>query len=156
MDVKPEIDAIQLDRFLPYQISLLADITAKRTAAIAKRHEGLNLSHWRVLAAIAEKPGRTANEVVAVTPMDKGIVSRAVNNLIDMKLVSRKASQEDGRIGHLFLTRKGMRQYSSMAAEVREVDEEFRSALSSEECKHLSRILKTLITNARTRTGVTP
>ena len=148
MHVKPENDAIRLQSFLPYQITLLADRIARQTAAVARRHDGLNLSHWRVLAAVAEKPGRTANDVVAVTPMDKGIVSRAVKSLIDMNLISRKSSKDDGRIGHLFLTAKGARRYHSMADEVRKVDETLKTALSEKECDALRNILTRLIVNS--------
>lgn len=152
MNVKPAIDVIQLEAFLPYQISLLADRIARQTAAIAKAHDGLNLSHWRVLAAVAEAPGRTANEVVAVTPMDKGIVSRAVKSLIDMNLLSRKASREDGRVGHLHLTAKGMRRYAAIAADVRGVEKRLRATLTDDEWSALGGMLTTL--NEQARTGV--
>ena len=144
MNVKPAIDVIRLETFLPYQISLLADLIARQTAAIAKVHDGLNLSHWRVLAAVAEAPGRTANDVVAVTPMDKGIVSRAVKSLIDMNLLSRKASRDDGRIGHLHLTAKGMRRYAAIAADVRGVERRLRAALSDDEWSALGGMLTAL------------
>ncbi len=149
MNVKPEIDVIRLETFPPYQISLLADRIARRTAAIARDHDGLNLSHWRVLAAVGEAPGRTANDVVAVTPMDKGIVSRAVKSLIDMKLLSRKASQEDGRVGHLYLTAKGMRRYAAMAGEVRGVEKRLRACLTDEDWSVLSDLLRRLNDHVR-------
>ena len=145
MDVKRNSAPIALKSFLPYQVSLLANRIARRTAEIAKRHSGLNLSHWRVLAAIAETPGRTANDVVAVTPMDKGIVSRAVKSLIDMNLISRKASKEDGRLGHLFLTARGARAYHAIAADVRDLDARLRAGLSATELKGLSSAVEKLL-----------
>ena len=144
MDVKSDVDAIRLDSFLPYQIALLADQVARRTAEAAKRHDGLNQSHWRVLAAVAEAPGRTANDVVAVTPMDKGIVSRAVKSLIDMDLVSRKASREDGRLAHLFLTAKGARLYQKIAREIRDVETAMTAALAPDERQALLTSLRKL------------
>ncbi|MEM9493633.1 MAG: MarR family winged helix-turn-helix transcriptional regulator [Myxococcota bacterium] len=135
---------ISLGSFLPYQVTLLANQIARYTTSVAKRHGGLNLSHWRVLAAIADRPGRSANQVVAVTPMDKGIVSRAVRSLIDQRLVARKASQEDGRVGHLHLTAKGRRRYDAIAAEVRAFDQQLRSNLSSTEQEQLLRLLTRL------------
>ena len=143
MNVKPSNDAIRLDSFLPYQISLVADLVARQTGAAAKRH-GLNQSHWRVLAALADRPGRTANEVVEITPMDKGIVSRAVKSLIDMNLISRKASKEDGRVGHLFLTAKGARAYQNIADDVRGVDAKMTNALAGDEALTVIGALKKL------------
>jgi hypothetical protein len=90
------LEAIRLNDYWPYQVTVLADRIARLTSAIVKREAGLNLSQWRVLAAIAEAPGRTAVEVVNVTPMDKGIVSRATKALLEAGLVVRRASQADG------------------------------------------------------------
>ncbi|MDF1770134.1 MarR family transcriptional regulator [Maricaulis sp.] len=107
-------EPIRLTEYWPYQITVLADRIARLTAAIVKREAGLNLSQWRVLAAIAEAPGRTAAEVVTVTPMDKGIVSRATKALLEAGLVVRRASQADGRVSHLYLTGKGMGVYAHL------------------------------------------
>ena len=82
-------------QLLAYQVTVLADQIARRTSSVVKRYE-LNLSQWRVLAAVADKPGRTSAEVVTITPMDKGIVSRATKALLTMGLLTRVASQSDG------------------------------------------------------------
>ncbi len=108
---------LKLDQFWPYQVTVLSDRIARRTSAIVKKH-GLNLSQWRVLAAIAEKPGRTAVDVVAMTPMDKGIVSRATRAMLDKGLVERVASQSDGRISHLHLTVDGNQLYQMLIPQV--------------------------------------
>ena len=100
------IPGFSLADFWPYQVTVLADKIARRTTKIVKEH-GLNLSQWRVLAAIADVPGRTSAEVVGITPMDKGIVSRATKALLDMGLIRRLASQSDGRVSHLHLTTAG-------------------------------------------------
>ncbi len=125
--------AIQLHSFLPYQITVLADLIARRTAEIADRNGGLNLSQWRVMAAIAESPGRTAQDVVSVTPMDKAIVSRAVAALLDTGLLTRRASRTDGRLGHLFLTEDGQSRYSAIAVEVRRIERDFLKILTKDQ-----------------------
>ena len=101
---------LKLDQYWPYLVTVLADRIARRTSALVKT-EGLNLSQWRVLAAIAEVPGRTSVEVVTVTPMDKGIVSRATKALLEMGYIRREASQSDGRLSHLHLTDPGTQLY---------------------------------------------
>jgi|GEM_PF-922889 len=114
-------DVIRLNEYWPYQVTVLADRVARLTSAIVKREAGLNLSQWRVLAAIAEAPGRTAVEVVTVTPMDKGIVSRATKALLEAGLVVRRASQADGRVSHLYLTGKGKGVYARLRQSVEAV-----------------------------------
>ena len=76
--------------------------------------------------------------------MDKGIVSRAVKSLIDMRFVSRKASKDDGRRGHLFLTAKGARAYQAIATEVREVEAAMIETLSTDEIRTLGDALEKL------------
>jgi len=124
--------ALRLDTYWPYQIVVLADIISRRTAAIVKELAELNLSQWRVLAAIAEKPGRTAVEVVQMTPMDKGIVSRATKALLEAGFVRREASQADGRVSHLHLTTSGQELYSRVLPAVEEISAEARKLLGSE------------------------
>lgn len=102
---------LALDESWIYKVSVLADRVARRVGAVVQQASGLNLSQWRVLAAVADKPGRTSAEVVRITPMDKAIVSRAVRVLIDEGLLRREASQNDGRRSYLRLTDNGWTVY---------------------------------------------
>lgn len=135
---------LKLDQYWPYLVTVLADRIARRTAALVKP-EGLNLSQWRVLAAIAEVPGRTSVEVVTVTPMDKGIVSRATKALLEMGLVRRQASQVDGRISHLHLTPSGHEMYHRLMPQVSEVIQLASTSLSEENQNQLSTDLNRIL-----------
>lgn len=133
MTVNSDLTPIALDRFAPYQISVLAEGLARRMSVIVREAGGLSLTQWRVLAAVAEQPGRSANEIVAVTPMDKAIVSRAVKRLLDMALIVRRASRSDGRLSHIHLTAKGRRIYERLADQARGLERDLFSALSADE-----------------------
>ena len=135
---------LKLDQYWPYLVTVLADRIARRTAALVKP-EGLNLSQWRVLAAIAEVPGRTSVEVVTVTPMDKGIVSRATKALLELGLVRRQASQVDGRISHLHLTPSGHEMYHRLMPQVSEVIQLASTSLSEENQNQLSTDLNRIL-----------
>ena len=133
-----------LERYWPYQITVLADRIARRTTRIVKSH-GINLSQWRVLAAVAEQPGRTAVAVVRVTPMDKGIVSRATRGLLEQGLLRREASQTDGRLSHLFLTPAGAKLYEAIAPQVEAVTVGVADVLDAAEQEHLAATLRALV-----------
>ena len=111
---------IQLSKFWPYQAVVLADQISRHTAGIAKAQAGLNLSQWRVLAAIAEQSGRSAAQVTALTPMDKTIVSRAVASLIKGGFIKRTPSEDDKRIGALEMTKLGAERYDLISAKLAE------------------------------------
>ncbi|MBC6403753.1 MAG: winged helix-turn-helix transcriptional regulator [Hyphomonadaceae bacterium] len=106
---------IRLDDFWPYQVTVLADMITRHTTELVKTHSDLNLSKWRVLAAIADRPARSAAEVVAMTPMDKGIVSRATASLVQDGLVKKRADPKDRRRSRLYLTVKGKHQYEKVS-----------------------------------------
>ena len=105
---------MELENYWPYQVIVLADLVSRHTHSVLKTHGSLNVSQWRVLAAIGEKEGRSAAEVVAITPMDKGIVSRATASLVEDGLVLKKGDPEDRRRSELYLTNKGRQQYQTI------------------------------------------
>lgn len=121
---------LELETYWPYQLTVLADRISRHSAAVVRQHAGLNLSQWRVMAAVAERPGRTAAEVVAITPMDKGIVSRATKALLTAGLMVREASQGDGRISHLHLTEQGEQVYRALVPHIEAVSHQAHAALS--------------------------
>ena len=106
---------IELDTFWPYHVIVLADQISRHTASVAKVEAGLNLSQWRVLAAVADRPGRTAAQVAMMTPMDKTIVSRAVSSLIEMGVIKKSAYKDDKRRSSLHVTPKGNQIYLKIA-----------------------------------------
>lgn len=108
-----------LDEAWIYKVTVLADRVARRIAETVQGVSALNLSQWRVLAAVADTPGRTASQLVAVTPMDKGIVSRAVAALVADGLLARQASTSDARSAHLHLTPAGAAVYDAIIAALR-------------------------------------
>lgn len=109
---------MKLDSYWPYQAVVLADLVSKHTTSVLKRHGDLNLSQWRVLAAVAEAEGRTSAEVVAVTPMDKGIVSRATANLVDIDILKKQNDKDDKRRSRLYTTARGRKTYQAIRADL--------------------------------------
>lgn len=135
---------LQLASYWPYQVAVVADRVARRITRIVKAH-GLNLSQWRVLAAVADVPGRSSTEVVALTPMDKGVVSRAGRALVDQGLLRREASASDARWRHLYLTPAGEAVYADILPEVRSAVGSLDEGLSDAERAQLAALLATLV-----------
>ncbi len=114
MTKKPDAH-IELDDFWPYQVVVLADQISRHTLSVVREQSGLNLSQWRVLAAVAGKPGRSAAEVTSVTPMDKTIVSRAVASLIEIGLIQKSPTSRDKRRQSLATTEAGLEIYTKIS-----------------------------------------
>lgn len=112
------MQSLPLDKSLAYKITVIADLIARRVSNIAATVGGINLSQWRVLAAIGDQDGRTASQVVHMTPMDKGIVSRAVASLVTQGYLVRQASDQDGRVSHLYMTDGGRETFEKIVMEL--------------------------------------
>ena len=132
---------IDLDKFWPYHVIVLANQISRHTHRVAKAEAGLNLSQWRVLAAVADKPGRTAAQVAMMTPMDKTIVSRAVNSLIKLGVIKKSATPDDKRRFSLSVTTKGNEIYVKISKQ-----------LSKQLIRHFLKVVsnKTSLLNLRT------
>jgi DNA-binding MarR family transcriptional regulator len=107
----PQNSKTKLQDLWTYQTVALADKISRLSLVAARSEAGLNLSQWRVLAALADQPKRTAAEVVSITPMDKGIVSRSVDALIKVGLIKKTPDKNDKRRATLSLTPSGRKTY---------------------------------------------
>jgi hypothetical protein len=61
----------ELDRFLPYRLSILSNRISQTIAGAYARRFGLGVTEWRVIAVLGRYPGLSANGVAARTAMDK-------------------------------------------------------------------------------------
>lgn len=139
------VDGLSLDESWAYKVAVVADLIARRVSSVVSAEAELNLSQWRVLAAIGDQDGRTASQVVDITPMDKGIVSRAVASLIAKGLLRRTASEKDGRVSHLFMTETGRVTYVRILAALDAADAHGDHLLPSDDREAFLRSLDKII-----------
>lgn len=93
-----------LEQFLPYRLSMLANTVSQGIAAHYRGEHGISVTEWRILAVLGRYPGLTAREVVDRTAMDKVAIHRAVKSLQAKRLLERKTDPEDRRRQNLHLT----------------------------------------------------
>jgi DNA-binding MarR family transcriptional regulator len=105
---------LKLTEFTPYRIVALGRRMSEELGQ-AYRNEGISIPEWRVIAAVAQAPSVAARDVVAMTPMDKMAVSRAVGSLEVKGLIERQPA-EDRRVAALQLTARGEFVYQRVAA----------------------------------------
>ena len=140
---------LELDRFLPYRLSVLANrVSAAIADAYSQRHD-LTIPEWRVMAVLAREPGLAAAEVAQRTAMDKVAVSRAVARLLRFRRVSRRAADADRRRSRLQLTAAGMAVYHDVSPAALGYEQELLKVLSSAESRTLDIALHKLLGRAR-------
>ncbi len=132
-----------------YQIWVLTNLTGKPFGARFGERFDLNLTDWRVLLTLADKPGITAQGLADYTGLDKMSVSRVVRKLEAQGRLVRENREADRRSFHLALTESGWAVYEEIAVAAIEREAQVYAGLTATELKTLHRLLGKLSERAR-------
>lgn len=137
---------LELERFLPYRLSILSNRISQAIAREYQGRFGLTMTEWRVMAVLArfDDHGVSAREVASCTEMDKVAVSRALASLVASKRVTRRMHEADKRRSVLRLSAAGWKVHDKVAPLARTHEREILAALSAQERRMLERILDKL------------
>jgi len=131
----------ELDRFLPYRLSILSNRISQTIANAYARRFGLGITEWRVIAVLGRYPGLSANGVAARTAMDKVAVSRTVARLLERGLLQRDTHDDDRRRSVLELSRDGYGIYDEVVPVALEYERRLLAPLDAEERRQLDRLM---------------
>ena len=135
---------LELERFLPYRLSILSNRVSQAIARDYQSRFDLSMTEWRVMAVLARFDGLSAREVAERTLMDKVAVSRALAKLVDTGWVTRATHDGDKRRSVLGLSEAGWAIHEVVAPMAREHERNLLSRLDDEERTWLVRILDKL------------
>ena len=135
---------LELERFLPYRLSILSNTISQAIADDSHRRHDLTVTEWRVMAGLARFDGLSAREVAERTAMDKVAVSRALARLVAAGRVARAIHDDDRRRSVLSLTTAGWKLHDAIAPMARAREREVLAKLDGEERRWLERILDKL------------
>jgi DNA-binding MarR family transcriptional regulator len=139
---------IQLESFLPYRLSVLANVTSSAIAAAYEKRFGLSIPEWRVIAVLMRHPGLSAREVAEKSRMDAVAVSRAVNRLLRAGRLRRAVAADDRRRSILQVSAAGAAVYRGVAPMALEFERTLLETLSPGDQATLDRLLHELTTRA--------
>jgi DNA-binding MarR family transcriptional regulator len=126
-------ERLQLDRYLPYRLSILSNTVSGAIARQYAEGYGLSVPDWRVMAVLGLAQPLTQKEVCARTRMDKVQVSRAVARLLDLGNIDRVVDDADRRRAHLRLSARGEAIYAEVAPATLEWETRLLEGFSKEE-----------------------
>jgi DNA-binding MarR family transcriptional regulator len=135
---------LDLERFLPFRLSVLANRLTRAVARVYMQRFHLSAPEWRTMAVLGLYGAMSANSVVERTAMDKVRVSRAVARLLAAGRITRRTDVEDRRRAILDLTGKGRADYEQIVPMVLAVERELLSELGEEERSMLDQIMRKL------------
>jgi DNA-binding MarR family transcriptional regulator len=95
----PDETAMRLDleRYVPGLLTFLANKLSRGASVLYRKHFGVGIIEWRVMALLAIEPGITAARVCHVIGLDKAPASRALSGLRQRGLVVEERDTRDQR-----------------------------------------------------------
>lgn len=141
--------ALELEKFLPYRLSVLAQLVSESLHDLYAGPFDLSVTQWRVMAALGRFAPLTASDVGQRIVMDKVAVSRAVASLMKRDLVERTADLDDRRRASLRLTAQGRAMQAKIVPIALEYEAKLYEALSPEERQTLYGLCDRLFAHAK-------
>jgi DNA-binding MarR family transcriptional regulator len=139
---------IKLETFLPYRLSVLANVTSSAIAAAYEKQFGLTIPEWRVIAVLTRHPGLSAREVAEKSRMDAVAVSRAVNRLLRAGRLRRAVAADDRRRSILQVSAAGAAVYRRVAPLALKFERSLLDQVSASDRAVLDRLLGELTRRA--------
>ena len=139
------MDSLDLEHFLPYRLSVLANRVSHGFGRLYEERFDLKLPEWRVMAVLGRRPGITASDVTEMTAMDKVAISRALSRLQAMGRVNVQEDEGDRRRMRLTLSEQGLEIYRQIVPLAKSIEADLISELPAEDRAVLDRLLNRLM-----------
>jgi len=101
-------------------------------------HPELNTTSYLLLSTLNEQGARRAAELAEIFSLDKGSVSRAVHQLVELGLVERTPDPGDGRASLLSVTAETVRRLGEVHGQRREQFDDRLVGWTAEEIQELA------------------
>jgi DNA-binding MarR family transcriptional regulator len=137
-----------LDRTFTYRLHVLHKLTDIQTQKAFEETSGLSLSDSRALSVIGAFGPLSVNDLASRANLHKGPASRAAQALVERKLVSKDAHQNDARGVILSLTPKGRKVFDQIIRIVDERNKQITQDLNAIEIEQLNGLIDRLIKTA--------
>ena len=135
---------LKLEEFLPHRLNVLSSLVSQALTRVYGMRYGIGIPEWRVLVTLGEYGVMTGKSVGAHTRMHKTKVSRAVAQLEQRKLITRRANRDDLREAFLSLTPTGRSVYEEAAPIALEFTQRLSEAVAPADRVAFDRAMKQL------------
>jgi DNA-binding MarR family transcriptional regulator len=141
--------ALELENFLPYRLSVLAQLVSESLHDLYAGPFGLSVTQWRVVAALGRFAPLAASDVAQRIVMDKVAVSRAVAALLHRGLIERATDRRDRRRATLRLSARGRALHARIVPLALAYEARLCAALSAEERRSFDALSDRLFARAK-------
>ncbi|RTQ31154.1 MarR family transcriptional regulator [Variovorax gossypii] len=138
------VDAFDLETFLPFQLSVVANRVSQTVGQSIASRFSLQIPEWRIVVVLGKYGALSALEIAQKTSMDKARVSRAQHRLVDLGLANMHPSAEDRRKVIVSLEEEGLALYRNMVPLAHDTAQRLFAQLTPEEQQVLQTIVQKL------------
>jgi DNA-binding MarR family transcriptional regulator len=146
----PAAPPLDLDRFIPYLVNVLASRLSRELAGVYEARFGISIPEWRVIAHLSQHGNVSVREIHERVDMDKAKVSRAAARLEAVGLIEKNVNKGDRRLVQLRLTQKGGRLFAEIEPLALAYERTVLAALSRQECAAFQSVLGKLLQRPNT------
>jgi len=87
----------EFSSYLTFKFDLINTELIRRANVVYRRELGLDVRSLRVLRVICDAPGITSTQVIAITMIEKTLLSKVVAGLIELHLIKGTSHPDDAR-----------------------------------------------------------
>ncbi|WP_156760083.1 MarR family winged helix-turn-helix transcriptional regulator [Microbacterium karelineae] len=140
---EPLGDALATDEFTPRLLALLSNALVWRESQELRREVGLGTNDWRIVSALATRPGASATEVSEFLGVNKAVVSKSVNTLADRDLIVLGEGPRGSR--PMFLTEAGVEMHHVMKPISKRGEDIILEGMTAGESRELNAVLRGML-----------
>lgn len=139
-----ELEDLPLEQFLTYRLLLLTNRLNRQAMEILDEACGLRLPEWRCLAFIGRAGRISLAAISETTTMDRALVSRSVQGLVEQGLAQTVRDLKDRRVVFADLTEAGRRMHRAVLPKMQARQARLLGALTDPERRQLYVIMDKL------------
>lgn len=129
-----------------YWLRILSNHVSGRFSDRLRRHR-VSVPQWNVLRVVYGRGSLSLKEIADTLDTDQGALSRMIERLLNLGLVTRVESLVDRRAVAISLTKEGTRLVPKLSHEADENDRAFFGSLSERELKAFQHTIHKLLSN---------
>ncbi len=116
----------------------------------AKEHNAdLSREQFILLKMLHNKDGVPQRELAFITENNKSSITRLINTMEKKNLVARIPSTGDGRVNHIFLTKKGRQVFTETLPLILDIFKEIEQGISEKEMQTAIYVLQKILKNIK-------
>jgi DNA-binding MarR family transcriptional regulator len=142
-----DTEKLDLNRYVPAMLTYLANKLATGASISYRKHFGIGVVEWRLLALLAVEDAITANRICQVIGLDKSAVSRSLHQLEAAGRVIGEIDSKDARRYTVSLTAEGKALHDRVLEVALERERRLLSNFTSKEIDDLVDLLGRLQKN---------